>query len=376
MGDHEATTSTTIRGAIAVRPAVPGYVEVLEQNLMHYAKLFGPIVVAALIAFRASYGHGNSLFVLLSIAIAVAAAANEKWYASLKFWVGVLATVAQAVLAIVGADGRLADLTPTDWSNVGLAAAGAIWTVLIPNAAQFTQKVIADPNGVYDIASAGVPDPQQLEPRAPASVGADLREGMAWVYQHPYLAPYALCLHVWFIANAIAGTVYIFHATSLGLDGAAVGLTLGVAGLAGVLGAGLAEWAARLLGTGKAILLCDYLTGAGWLLVALAPQSDLTLYALIAAQIFYGIGFGLRGPLEMSFRNAVTPSRLRGRMNTTIRSINWGLIAVAAPFGGWLALQFGDRTALAIAGTMMLGTGTVLLLSRFRSASMPTDASA
>ncbi|KQW86121.1 hypothetical protein ASC89_03420 [Devosia sp. Root413D1] len=63
-------------------------------------------------------------------------------------------------------------------------------------------------------------------------------------------------------------------------------------------------------------------------------------------------------------------------MNTTIRSINWGLIALAAPFGGWLALQFGDRTALAIAGATMLGTGTVLLLSRFRGAAMPTDASA
>lgn len=136
----------------------------------------------------------------------------------------------------------------------------------------------------------------------------------------------------------------------------------------------MAERAARTLGTGKAILLCDYLTGVGWLLVALAPQSTFTLYALIAAQFVYGVGFGLRGPLEMSFRNAVTPSRLRGRMNTTIRSINWGLIAVAAPFGGWLALQFGDRTALAIAGAMMLGTGTTLLFSRFRDASMPTDA--
>jgi MFS family permease len=223
---------------------------------------------------------------------------------------------------------------------------------------------------------AGVPDPQPSEQRAPSSVGADLREGIAWVYRHPFLAPYALCLHAWFIANAIAGTVYIFHATKLGLDAGAVGLTLGVAGLAGVLGAGLAERAASVFGTGKAILFCDYLTGAGWLLVAVAPQSGLTLFALIAAQIVYGVGFGLRGPLETSFRNAVTPSRLRGRMNTTIRSINWGLIALAAPFGGWLALQFGDRTALAIAGATMLGTGTALLLSRFRGASMPTDASA
>ncbi|KQW86120.1 hypothetical protein ASC89_03415 [Devosia sp. Root413D1] len=158
---------------------------------------------------------------------------------------------------------------------------------------------------------AGVPDPQPSEQRTPASVGADLREGIAWVYRHPFLAPYALCLHAWFIANAIAGTVYIFHATKLGLDAGAVGLTLGVAGLAGVLGAGLAEWAARVFGTGKAILFCDYLTGAGWLLVAAAPQSGLALYALIAAQLVYGVGFGLRGPLEMSFRNAVTPSRLR-----------------------------------------------------------------
>ena len=76
----------------------------------------------------------------------------------------------------------------------------------------------------------------------------------------------------------------------------------------------------------------------------------------------------------MSFRNAVTPSRLRGRMNTTIRSINWGLIALAAPLGGWLALQFGDRAALTIAGTIMVGTGAALLLSRFRHAAMPTDA--
>jgi MFS family permease len=223
---------------------------------------------------------------------------------------------------------------------------------------------------------AGMADKQPAERWAPSSFGADLREGIAWVYRHPFLAPYALCLHAWFIGNAIAGTVYIFHATRLGLDGSAVGLTLGMAGLAGVLGAGLAERTARLLGTGKAILFCDYLTGAAWLIVAVAPQSGLTLSVLCSAQIVYGMGFGLRGPLEMSFRNAVTPSRLRGRMNTTIRSINWGLIAVAAPLGGWLALQFGDRVALAIAGTVMVGTGTALLLSRFRDASMPADASA
>lgn len=219
----------------------------------------------------------------------------------------------------------------------------------------------------------GVPDTQPVAAREGRSIAADLREGIAWVYRHQFLAPYALCLHVWFIANAIAGTVYIFHATRLGLDGGAVGLTLGAAGLAGVAGAALAQRTARWLGTGKAMLGCDFLTGSAWLLAALAPEGGVTMFALLAAQVVYGIGLGLRGPLEMSWRNAVTPSGLRGRMNTTIRSINWGLIAVAAPFGGWLALQFGNRVALGIAGAMMLGTGTVLLLSRFRDAAMPAD---
>lgn len=220
---------------------------------------------------------------------------------------------------------------------------------------------------------AGVPSRGPPERRTPLTISADLREGVAWVYRHPFLTPYALCLHAWFIGNAIAGTVYIFHATSLGLDGGAVGLTLAAAGLAGVVGAGLAERTARRLGTGKAILFCDFLMGFAWLVVAVTPRTGLTLYALCAAQFVYGMGLGLRGPLEMSFRNAVTPSALRGRMNTTIRSINWGLIALAAPLGGWLALQFGDRVALAIAGTTMVGTGTVLLFSRFRDASMPAN---
>ena len=58
-------------------------------------------------------------------------------------------------------------------------------------------------------------------------------------------------------------------------------------------------------------------------------------------------------------------------MNTTIRSINWGLIAVAAPLGGWLAYSFGDRVALGIGGAIILASGLALWLSPYRSASMP-----
>lgn len=69
----------------------------------------------------------------------------------------------------------------------------------------------------------------------------------------------------------------------------------------------------------------------------------------------------------------MTPSELRGRMNTTIRSFNWGLMALAAPLGGWLAFSVGDRAALWMGAMIIIASGIALGLSPFRDARMPED---
>ena len=55
-------------------------------------------------------------------------------------------------------------------------------------------------------------------------------------------------------------------------------------------------------------------------------------------------------------------------MNATIRSLNWGMIAVGAPLGGLLADQLGFRPApvVGIAGFALASAG--LMLSPFRRA--------
>lgn len=151
----------------------------------------------------------------------------------------------------------------------------------------------------------------------------------------------------------------------------AIGVTLACAGIAGVLGATFAGPISRKVGLGVAVPACDFLAGGAWVLVAVVPAGGTAFAALCIAQLLYGLGLGIQDPLTMSYRNAVTPSRLRGRMNTTIRSFNWGLIAVAAPLGGWLALRFGDQIALAIGGAIMIASGAALLLSPYRLATMP-----
>lgn len=146
MAEHEATP---IAGAVAVVNTEGGYTEVLEQNLAHYTKFIPALLAAAGTAFVQLSGHGNTLFLVLSIAIAVLQAlatyqfsAGDRVLNSMKFWANVVAVALQGVLAIVGTGGNLADVTATQWVTIGLSILSTLGVAILPNATQYTRKVI------------------------------------------------------------------------------------------------------------------------------------------------------------------------------------------------------------------------------------------
>jgi predicted MFS family arabinose efflux permease len=87
-----------------------------------------------------------------------------------------------------------------------------------------------------------------------------------------------------------------------------------------------------------------------------------------AGQLVHGFGMGVDNPIEMSYRQAVTPDRLQGRTNATMRSLNRAMVVVGAPLGGLLADSAGLRTALWLGVAGIGATGALLLLSGFRAA--------
>ena len=206
--------------------------------------------------------------------------------------------------------------------------------------------------------------PERAPERAPERhVGRELREGAAWVYRHPVLRPYAVSLHLWFFANAMVTTVLVYFATTeLHLDPLAVGLVLAATGVTGVLGAGLSPRLGLRFGTGRVITTTEWLSPAAYALLLLAQPGPYAIVWPLVANALFGLAMGLRDPLDMSYRNLVTPDRLRGRMNATIRSLNWGSIAVAAPLGGLVAATWGNRVAIAI-GVVGLAVAALLLWS-------------
>lgn len=221
------------------------------------------------------------------------------------------------------------------------------------------------------LASIRVDEP--APPRQPdRQLWRELREGGSWVYRHRILAPYAVSLHLWFLANSAITTVFVFHATEeLGLDALTVGLVLSCAGIGGVLGAGLAPRAAERFGVGRVCVVAAWLQPPAYLFLLGAPAGPTGAALLVVGQLVYGLGLGIKGPLDLSYRNAVTPDRLRARMNGTIRAFNWGSIALAAPLAGLAATAYGDRPVIAVGIGALAVSALILTLSPFRNALLP-----
>ncbi|WP_246258255.1 MFS transporter [Amycolatopsis anabasis] len=200
----------------------------------------------------------------------------------------------------------------------------------------------------------------------------ELREGLSWVYRHRMLAPLAVTSHAWFLCTGMVSTVSaVFVLGELGFDAVALGLTYALGGVGGVLGAALSGPATRRFGPGRAIVAGRWVTPVAYGLIPLATTGTAGLVLLCGAQFLFGFSIGLDGPAEMGYRQSVTPDRLQGRMNATMRSLNRGMIVLGAPLGGALADGLGNRTALWIAVTGLIVQAIAISLSPLRHARSP-----
>ena len=89
------------------------------------------------------------------------------------------------------------------------------------------------------------------------------------------------------------------------------------------------------------------MSGPGTLLVALTPQSFPVPF-LVMGTIIGGCGAVVYNIQQVSLRQAITPERMQGRMNSVMRFLVWGPIPLGALVGGAIASSFGLRTALVV----------------------------
>ena len=83
------------------------------------------------------------------------------------------------------------------------------------------------------------------------------------------------------------------------------------------------------------------------LLVPLAPQNaDDAFVYLVVAETIVAFGIVLYNVTQVSMRQAITPERLQGRMNSVMRFIVWGVMPLGTLLGGSVATAVDLRTAI------------------------------
>ncbi|CAL4861236.1 MFS transporter [Microbacterium sp. MM2322] len=274
--------------------------------------------------------------------------------------------------SLVSANARLSQ-SETVAGTAGPAAGGALLTLVGAPLIFVFEAVIHAVSAVLQ-SRIRVTESAPAPRAAGRHIGHDIAEGMRFTYRHKTLRPLALSVHVWFLGNSIVATVFaVFALRELGMPAWAYGIAVAFGGVGGFLGAILAPAVGERIGAGRAILIGRSLTVVPWLLLAVAPLSNATNIVLLVvvvsiAQFLFGLAMGIEDANDISYRQAIAPDAIQGRMNATIRTTNRIVFFFGALGAGVLATWLGYSVSLGIAAAVFAVAALVIAFSPLRNA--------
>jgi len=222
---------------------------------------------------------------------------------------------------------------------------------------------------------AGLPEPARA-PAARRSIAAELAEGLHFVRRHRLLRPIMLTAVAWNLSWFVLQAVYVPYALArLGMDAAAVGLTMGAYGIGMVAGAALAPAIGRRLRFG-------WLIAAGPLASVAAAGAMLASAALpgpaCPSVAFFLFGFGpiLWTISQTTLRQAVTPAAMLGRASALMTMATAGARPVGAALGGAVAAAWGMEAALVVSAAGFAVQALVIIASPVRGLDTLPEAAA
>jgi MFS family permease len=204
--------------------------------------------------------------------------------------------------------------------------------------------------------------------RSGPGIWVELREGLAVVVGNPLLRAIAACTGTANLFGNAMMAVYVLHVNrELDIGPALIGIIFTVGGPGALLGAFLAEPAARRFGLGATIIGSSFMAGLAALLIPLAHGPIWAAAGLLMLSFFLsGIGNPIYNINQVSLRQAITPDRLTGRMNASMRFLVWGTIPIGALIGGALGDLIGLWPSLTLTAIASLLPPLFVLFSPVR----------
>jgi MFS family permease len=203
------------------------------------------------------------------------------------------------------------------------------------------------------------------EPPAAQAEKGHVRAGLRFVARTPALrAQFAAGALLNFFYTIYFALLFLFAARELGLSAGTIGLALGAGAVGALAGSAFAPRAAKKIGIGRALIAGAFLYPGALLLVPLAGGPAWLAFALLVfAELGSGFGLMLDDICAGSIRQALTPDRLRSRVQGAYMALNYGVRPLGALAGGAVGTWLGLREALFLAAAGGVASALVLLPS-------------
>ncbi len=193
------------------------------------------------------------------------------------------------------------------------------------------------------------PEPVPLPAgRSRPRLRADIAEGLRYVLGHPLLRPIAFCTATSNLFGHVGFAIFVLFAVrDLGMSAVAVGIVFSVGALGTLVAAAVCSRITARLGIGRATLLGIAVGAPAGFLVPIATGTT-AIPLLITSMMVMTFASTLYNINQVSLRQGITPRRLLGRLNATVRFVVWGTIPIGAFIGGVLGSTIGLRATLMV----------------------------
>lgn len=188
---------------------------------------------------------------------------------------------------------------------------------------------------------------------------AEIQEGLSWLWRQPLIRYMAFCTGALNFVNAPVTLIVIILAKNLGATDAEIGVVFSISAFGGIVGSLIGGVIQKRFRFGQVIITTVWITALLFPVFAFAPH----FYIL-------GIILGLTwitGPVynvvQFSYRVALIPDVLQGRVNSVFRLLAFGFQPAGAAISGVLIERFGVYAAIAFFSVWYIGLAILTMLN-------------
>jgi predicted MFS family arabinose efflux permease len=170
----------------------------------------------------------------------------------------------------------------------------------------------------------------------------EIREGLSWLWNQKLVRFMAVLTGGLNLVNSASYLIIIVIARNMGADSFTIGFMISIAAIGGIAGAIVGGQIQKRFSFGQVIITTVWIVALIFPLYAVAPN----IYLIAGISAIIWMTTPIYNVVQFSYRMALIPDRLQGRVNSAVRLIAWGTQPVGAFLAGVLLEQYGPVPAV------------------------------